>query len=194
LKNLLAPGAFGSFQLQAMEGDAVELDAKVFTEEQLAYCRKALDEIYATWRVDLTGLTAVVSSWCPSWQPFVRSNDLLKPDLVKQLLQNPQYPKITPGANMLDVMLNTARALQRDTFGCVFSAEDVKAAVTARDLGYDTVSLTYTLHVLTTKLPGLATQKEKIAEISTLRAKLKEKGFSIPAPIDERLIGMEGKA
>ena len=75
--------------------------------------------------------------------------------------------------------------MQRDTFGCVFSPDDVKAAVTSRDVGYDTVSLTYTLHVLTTKLPGLATQKEKIAEISTLRAKLKEKGFSIPAPIDE---------
>ncbi len=161
------------------------------TEENFDKGRQLLDMMWQGWRDDLKTLCQSLESWCPS--PVQRLLDadapeLLCPTFMKNMVGNPDYPKMTIVANMIDGTLTCSKDLMADKLGSpLFDANDVKLAGKVRDLGYDTVSLTFTLYMISTKLPSMVSNTDRMKEIVDLKGKLTLKGFKLSPSLEGRL-------
>jgi hypothetical protein len=161
-----------------------------FTDDLVTEAGGIINSIEESWRSDMDALCKMVDSFCPGWQHLVDSDsdDLLKPEFVKSMTENPHYPNLSAIANIIDSALVADKVFAK--FGpnsSLFDKAAAKRAQECRDHAYNTVSLTYALHHVFTKLPLLKKPKEIGVAVEELRSKLQLKGFKLPAACERRI-------
>jgi hypothetical protein len=135
----------GVYDVDCLDAEAAHgFSAAELLGGMLEVADKLSNDIMQSWRSDFVALSKTIQSWCPPWQPLKDSDELFnKESNVKMMLSNDDFPKLTAAANLLDNMINLAKALGSDSFGPLLSAADDKeqlARAWAR-LKYLTVAL-----------------------------------------------------
>jgi LmbE family N-acetylglucosaminyl deacetylase len=110
---------------------------------------------------------------------------------VKALLTNAQYPTLNPLCNDISAMLICAKALATDGCGAIFTPEATKRAMTVRDHGFKTVSLTWTVFKVMVDVPKVAGPAQKRDAIAAVRTALAAKHFCPPEPLEARMKALE---
>ena len=117
----------------------------------------------------------------------------MKDEFVQKMLTNKQYPQLTPACNEINRMIVDARDMSHDSCGAIFSAELLKDAISCRDLGYATVSITYAIFKVCVEIPKMATDAEKNLAVAALRLALKAKSFVSPDALATRMKVLAGE-
>lgn len=138
-------------------------DAAVSSGEQLVQAAGA------EWAAQLDTLTQSLASWCPSWEVEAGSADFPTKEHIKALLTNQMYKQLTPVANILDGMLKASSLLMRAGVSPIYTPQALKAATSARDIGYTTTSLTVCCFKAYVELPKITAGKSRAAEVAKLR-------------------------
>lgn len=121
-------------------------------------------------------------------------DDFPSKDMIKRLLTNSEYPKLTPIGNKVDESIKTNAALVRAGCTSIYSAELTKRAMMARDSAYATTSVTYCVHKVFLTIPKLATDHAKAVAAVELKTALEAKHFALPPSIKNRLDLLEKAA
>ena len=146
---------------------------------------KAIDDARAFWVQQLTAAIKTIETWCPQWQVAQQSDTFPSKDLVKALVLNPNYNKLTGAANALQDVVKVNNSLVQLGVSPPFSPAELKNAVTARELAYNTTSLTYCVFKLYVDIPKLKAQSKQKTDAVALREALKLKLFTIPPSREE---------
>ena len=144
------------------------LDANAFCDAAVSSGEELVQAVRAEWSGQLDALTQSLSSWCPSWEVEAGGADFPTTEHLKALLTNKHYKELTPVANILDGMLKASSLLMRAGVSPIYTPQAVKAATSARDLGYTTTSLTICCFKAYVELPKITAGTKRAAEVATL--------------------------
>ena len=107
------------------------------------------------------------------------------------MVLNPHYNELTGAANALQDVVKVNNSLVLLGVSPPFSPAELKNAVTARELAYNTTSLTYCVFKLYVDIPKLKAQSKQKTDAVALREALKLKLFTIPPSLERKLTAFE---
>ncbi len=110
--------------------------------------------------------------------------------MVKSLLSNAHYAKLTPSGNKIDEILKAGSLLVYNGAPSMFCPNLCKSAGAMKDLAFNTTSLTYALHKVYLAIPKLATDILKSQAASELKVALDAKHFAVPAALAKRIAAL----
>ena len=145
------------------------VDANEICDRGIKSGEQLVQEAGAEWAAQLATLTQSLASWCPSWEVDAGSDDFPTKEHLKALLTNPKYKQLTPVANILDGMMKASSLLVKAGVSPIFGPHALKEATSARDLGYNTTTLTVCCFKAYVELPKIAAGKSRAAEVGKLR-------------------------
>jgi hypothetical protein len=145
------------------------LDANALCDAAIASGEQLVKAAGAEWAAQIDTATQSLASWRPSWEVEARSADFPTKEHLKALLTNPKYKQLTPVANILDGMTKASSLLVKAGVSPIFGPHALKEATPARDLGYNTTTLTVCCFKAYVELPNIAAGKSRAAEVGKLR-------------------------
>ena len=135
----------------------------------IASVHSLVETVVADWTKDAADLTALVQSWTiGDWE--LHKPKILHPEnkeIVKSLLENPNYSRCSKGAAMLNTWRNLLKLLNRDGCGMVVPVENIKQIQTAVRNASEYCEMTFALHNVLTVIP-------QVKNINTRKADAKK--------------------
>jgi len=149
-------------------------------------CRTTLLKFSTKWTYILNTLSSAIEGACPAWLPF-RNAILCHPGIISALTENPKYTSIGTLSRTLKDQRSLVRGCNGLESGPLVSAQTLKRAQEAMDMGTETVAMTFTMFRITKQWVKIDNVPELLAVLTQLRADLAPTKVNLPEQVEDLL-------